>query len=316
MKRGFYAALLVLAAPALGAAEADPLVAIDACIPRLDTQLDIGFERIAARCPDLAPALEQGGWAEWLPKGWKEPGNDLSAGSLAELRATAQRELATRPSARTLHVERLSGILMDLGATGQQRSGVWVRFKQWLRSLFQRRDEETNPGWFGRMLERVGVSDAAIQLITYITLGGVIALAGFIVFNELRAAGVLARGRARRAGEADDGAANVRARPTLHDVERAALIERPRLLLEMIAAKLTDLRRLPPASAFTVRELTRAAQLREEPDRSRLAELALTAERARFGEGDVEPSVVHQAMVHGRALLTSLDSPEPATASS
>ena len=83
-------------------------------------QLDVGYERIAARCPDLAPALEQSGWAEWLPQGWKESRNDLSAGSLAELRAAVQRELAPRPAAHTLHVERLKAILADLGTTGQR----------------------------------------------------------------------------------------------------------------------------------------------------------------------------------------------------
>jgi hypothetical protein len=309
MKRCIYAALLVFAAP-LGATEADPLAELSACIARLDTQLDVGYERIAARCPDLTLALERSGWAAWLPRGWKEPGNDLSAGSLSELRVIVQRELAPRPLARTPRVERLSGILTDLGSNGQQGSSVWARFKQWLRSLFQRGGEERDDGWFGHMLERMGVSDAAIQLITYIALGGIVALGGFIVFNELRAAGVLGRRGSGRHEGAGAGAAGSRSRPTLRDVEQAALAERPRLLLEMIAAKLTDLKRLPPAGAFTVRELTRAAHLREESDRARLSELALAAERARFAEGDIERSVVDTAVAHGRALLTSLDSTE------
>jgi hypothetical protein len=38
-----------------------------------------------------------------------------------------------------------------------------------------------------------------------------------------------------------------------------------------------------------------------------LSELALTAERARFAAGSVEPAVVDTAVAHGRALLTSLD---------
>src|SRR5262249_22447661 len=59
---------------------------IDACVARLDPQLDIGYDRIAARCPDLMRQLETGAWAPWLPRGWKEPGNDLSVGSLKEFR--------------------------------------------------------------------------------------------------------------------------------------------------------------------------------------------------------------------------------------
>ena len=49
------------------------------------------------------------------------------------------------------------------------------------------------------MVARVGVSDAVIEIITYIALGAVVALAGFIVFNELRppACWRAARGNAR-----------------------------------------------------------------------------------------------------------------------
>jgi len=306
-----FLAALVMAAPLAQAAAAqpDPLAAIDACISRLDPQLDVGYERIAARCPGLTGALEQSGWAPWLPRGWKEPRNDLSAGSLAELRATVRRELAPRAGAHTLEVQRLKGVLAAAGDASQQRSGVWTRFKQWLRSLFERPDEPSDAGGFSRLLDELGVSGAVIEIITYVLLGAMVALAGLIVYNELRAAGLL-RGRARGSGAEEATVGKERRRPTLHDVEQAELPERPRLLLEVIAGKLTDLKRLPPAGAFTVREITRTAQLREEPDRSRLADLALTAERARFAAGAIEPAVVDNAVAGGRALLTSLDSPE------
>jgi hypothetical protein len=313
MKWPLFAALLALAAPLApaGAAQTDPLAAIDGCIARLDPQVDVGYERIAARCPDLTGALEQSGWAGWLPRGWKEPRNDLSAGSLAELRATVQRELVPRTARRALEVQRLKAVLAELGDASQERSSVWSRFKQWLRSLFARRNEESDVGGFSRLLDQLGVSDAIIEIITYVLLGGVVALAGLIVYNELHAAGVL-RGRERGVAGDEAHVGKAGRRPTLGDVERADLRERPRLLLELIAAKLTDLKRLPPAGAFTVREITRAAQLREEPDRARLAELALTAERARFAAGSIEPAVVANAVAHGRALLTTLDSPQAA----
>src|SRR5579859_7001502 len=48
---------------------------IDGCLGRLDPELDIGYDRIAARCPELVKQLEQGDWAPWLPGGWKDPGN-------------------------------------------------------------------------------------------------------------------------------------------------------------------------------------------------------------------------------------------------
>jgi hypothetical protein len=69
MRWRILAALAMLAVPVASpeAAETDALRAIDACIARLDAQIDVGYERIARRCPDLAPTLEQSGFAAWLP---------------------------------------------------------------------------------------------------------------------------------------------------------------------------------------------------------------------------------------------------------
>ena len=312
MKMRILAALLLLAAPAAPhAAEApDPVAVITACIAKLDAQLDVGYERIARRCPDLAPALERSGWAAWLPQGWKESRNDLSAGSLQELQALVTRELATRATTPAPRVERLKEILTDLGATGQERSGAWTRFKKWVRSLFERAGQQNREGWLSRLVSRVGVSDTVISLITYVALGLVVALAGFIVFNELRLAGVLGRKRADGDDEGDGDGTGMRARLTWGDIERAALIDRPRLLLELIAAKLTDLGRLPPAGAFTARELARAADLNQPADRERLNELAVTAERARYAADGVSPAVAEAAVGNARELLARLDSPD------
>jgi hypothetical protein len=84
--------------------------AIEACTQRLDPQVDIGYDRISARCPDLARTLERSELEQWLPAGWKEARNNLSAGSLRELRAVVERELETRPGARTPRVVRAGSI--------------------------------------------------------------------------------------------------------------------------------------------------------------------------------------------------------------
>jgi hypothetical protein len=310
MRLRHLAALLMLAAPAASLGAAEPLDAIgviDACVARLDAQIDVGYDRIVRRCPDLAPALEQSGWAAWLPQGWKESRNDLSAGSLRELRDVVARELAPQPVVRRPRVETLKEILSDLGSTGQQRSGAWYRFKTWVRSLFERAGQQNDSSWLSRLVSRVGVSDAVIELITYIALGLVVALAGFIVLNELRLAGVLKRRNGGNAAD-DESLALGRSRLTWGDVERAPLADQPRLLLELIAAKLTDLKRLPPAGAFTVREIVRAADLNQAGDRERLNELALTSERVRFAEAGVSPAVVQTAVGHARELLARLES--------
>lgn len=309
MRCRLLSALLILWAPALAmsATESDAIAAIDACVDRLDAQIDVGYDRIAQRCPELAPALEQSGWAMWLPRGWKESRNDLSAGSLMELRKVVARELASRSTARAPSVDALKEILTGLGSATQERSGLWARFKKWLRSMFERTDQQNDAGWLSRLVSRVGVSDTVLEIITYIALGLVVALAAFIVANELRLAGVLKRTSGANAGAGESGVPSDRPRLAWSDVERAPLADQPRLVLELIAAKLTDLKRLPPAGAFTVRELVRAADLEQSDDRQRLNDIALTSERVRYADADVPPALVESAVGNGRELLAKLD---------
>lgn len=313
MKRQLLAIVLLLAAPfaTLHADETDALSSIDACIATLDPQLDIGYDRIAARCPDLAPTLERTGWAAWLPRGWKETRNDLSAGSLAELRGLVARELATRPAERTPRVDHLRGVLTDLGNAGRARSGLWARLKQWIRSFFDKRAQHQRGSWLDEMAARVGVTQSVIEIISYIALGLAVVLAGLVVCNELRLAGVLQRREEqRRPNDVLVGAAP-RMAASWSDVERAALAEQPRLLLELIATKLTSLRRLPHWDGLTVREIVRKADLRQPRDREQLNDLALTAERARYAEEGLPTAAVQKAVGQGRELLQRLEAQPP-----
>jgi len=327
------AALLVFIAPLQAAAQGDVAAAgthsqaaaledayaaarsaIDTCTPRLDPQVDVGYERIAARCPDLARALEQSGIAQWLPRGWKESRNNLSAGSLAELRAVVEREMATRVVARAPRVERLDDVLGSLGDKRMQGGGTWSRFKKWLRDLMERRDRPEGENWFEHMVSRVGISDALVEVITYVALGAMVVLACIVVFNELNAAGLLRRRSRGGAGESEAEVPAGRAPPGMGEIEHAPLTERPRMLLELICARLTALRRLPPASALTVRELTRSVELQSALDQERLADLARTAERARYAESGVPAAALESAFEQGRELLKSVETlraPEP-----
>ena len=271
---------------------------VDACVARLDPQLDIGYDRIAARCPDLMRRLESGAWAAWMPRGWKEPGNDLSAGSLKEFRALVDRESGARDSTsvEAPDVRSLKPILTAL-AGGRSETG-WTRFKSWLRSILERREQPTDGSWFARMVSHVGVSQSVIRLITYTALAGVVAMAGTIVANELRTAGLFSKRRGGERKRREQGT-NRAVGLSWSAIEQAPIRERPRLLLDAIVRRLNDRGRLPPAGALTVRELTRAARLPEAEDRSRLAELALAAEWVRYSDSQVQfagaPSAAAQA---------------------
>src|ERR1700744_3778047 len=105
-------------------AEAQALPEVNQCVARLDPAVDVGYERIAARCPELARALEQGEWAAWLPRGWNESGNDLSAGSLTELREVVRRESAVAPHGRSPEVQHLRSVVDAMGV-GVASEGAW-----------------------------------------------------------------------------------------------------------------------------------------------------------------------------------------------
>jgi hypothetical protein len=280
---------------------------IDACVARLDPQLDIGYDRIAARCPELMKQLETGAWAPWLPRGWKEAGNDLSAGSLKEFRELVDRESRIREinPAAAPNVHSLQPILTALA--GSRTETGWSRFKSWLRSVLEHREQPTDEGWFNQMVSHVGISQSVIRLITYAALGAVVVLAGVIVLNELRTAGLFGK----RAGFGRKRSAQS-ARSALgigwSDIERAPLRDRPRMLLELIVRRLSDRGALPPSGALTVRELTRAVQLPEADDRSRLAEVALAAERVRYSNAELQPVPLDGSIARGRELLERVES--------
>lgn len=311
--RGLLAALVMLPAMSFAAAPGgiapDALAAIDACIPKLDPTWDIGFERIAARCPDLARHLERSGWAAWLPRGWKEARNDLSAGSLAELRTLVARELEAQSSAGPQpNVAHLNEVLLELGPAARQNGSLWQQFRAWLRMVVERNRKADSSTWLDRLIQRTGRSQTVVELLTYGSLALVVLLAAGIIFNELRSAGVLRARRRKLRNLSVDGAAHGEAR-SWSDVEHAPLAEKPRLLLELVVARLMDAQRLPPAGALTVGELTRTVKLDEPADRQRLVELARTAEYARFAAAALPPQAVDAAVKQGKELLEHIGEP-------
>ena len=300
---------LLLAAALLPCAQArDALQAIDDCVARLDSELDVGYARVAARCPELTPALGESSFAAWLPADWKRPDNQRSAAGLSELRAQLARESArvsaARPPPRT---ERVAKVLAAV-THGAEAGSVswWQRFKDWLRRILATRSQPDSGG-LRRWLAGIELSTTTTQLITWAALAVVVAFAAGIVINELRVAGVL---RARTTRPRPGGGEFSRGGPaaTLEQLESAAPERQPALLLELIAVRLAVLRRLPPARALTARELERVARLPEESARARLVELVTVCERVRFSDAPVSAASLVAAVRGGRALLGTLTS--------
>ena len=280
------------------------LRALEECIHRLDPRLDLGYPRIAERCPELTPALASSPWAPWLPRDWARPGNELSADSLIELRTLLTRP-APVPRSPAPRVARVSAVLAALVTADTPRGGWWTRLKQWLRELFTPRPPKADDGWLRRLFGDAGPSQTVLEVIAWSALAVIVALAAAIVANELRVAGLLKRRASRRvhvAGEADPS------RPlSLSEVEEATPQQQPRLLLEVIVARLRSQERLPPARALTLHELARVARLPQPDDGARFAALMAACEQIRFAGHEPPPAMLAAALTRGRELLGSLD---------
>jgi hypothetical protein len=301
-------ALLLLCATVPCAQAHDPLAALDACIARLDASVDVGYARIAARCPELTPALTQSPFAPWLPADWNRPDNQLSAAGLSELHTLLVHAAGGAPAARRLPATtRVAAVLAALPRTDSGGGSWWLRFKDWLhRSLTPRPRGEDS--WLQGLLARLDLSTHTWQLMAWVTLAVAVVLAAGIVINELRAAGLLGRRAARVRAPQMSGAADA---ATLEQIDRAAPQQQPGLLLELIAARLAELGRLPPARALTARELGQRAHLPDESARTHLAELVSVCERVRFSAERVAVPRLTQALHSGRLLLAVLDAPLP-----
>jgi hypothetical protein len=279
--------------------------AIEACRQSADPELDIGYARIAARCPRLVRILESSEWRAWLPPTWREAGNDLSIGGLEELAVLIDREQARTHTGRRPGTGALREIISGLDASRAERAGFWGRFRSWLEDTFMQPAEEDSGDWLQRLLGREPLSERVIASITYAALGLVVALAALIVANELRAAGLFRR-RPRAQSQSLPAVAAEPGSLTWREIERAPQAERPGLLLQLVIERLGSTGRLPAATTLTVGELEQRAALPDPQDRARLGELARTAERARFGANPAPPAVVERALESGRTLLGNI----------
>jgi hypothetical protein len=282
----------------------EALQAIDACVQRLNPDADTGYDRIAARCPNLARRLDESGLSVWLPREWQRPRNDLSVGGLRELRGLLERELTPNPRrVNMLSVERVPAVLASLERADPERSGWWARTRTWLRGLFETPTTDSEEGWLDRMIGQSGLSQAVIELVSYVALLFVVLLAVAIVANELRVGGLLGGLRRRLAILSDLPADSRQVVLSWEDVQRATPSQRPGLLLELLAARLCEAGGLRSSQGLTARELMRTAQFTGEEDRGLLALLVETAERARFSNTEVSEEALARAVEGGRLLL-------------
>jgi len=296
-------ALLVFLAATPAAGARDALEVIDGCVARLDPELDVGFDKIAARCPELAPSLARSPWSAWLPLDWDRADDGLSADGLRALRALIVAESRRTAGAHAPDTGHVAAVLASVAPPAQRHDSPWQRFRAWLRQALTVRSGTAERSWLGRLLEALGRQDP--WMLIAVGALALVALVGLaLMLSALRGAGAL---RWRRAGAARAGVSETSVGTAARQrIASAAPPEQPRLLLELIAARLAELERLPPARALTVQELVRAAQLGP-ADRARLAALSAACERLTFSGRRLAAHELRAALEHGGELLDGLE---------
>jgi hypothetical protein len=307
MRRLGLCALLMLCAGVAPAAEDPALVILDACRARLDARVDVGLARIGKRCPELLPALRKAPWRNLLPLDMQDGGagdrrDDISADSLRELAQLVRESNATNASRAAPDVARLEAVLAGLGEKGQEGASRWERFKRWLKEKMQRERKEGEDSWLEKLGQEFETSEGVARVITYTGYALVGLLVLFVIWSELRAAGLFG---GRRAADARAAAGAWRRRLQLTDVMQAPLAERPGLMLKLLGEALTRAQRLPAADGLTASALVRQATL-EDSERGELDQVARTAEAVRYAPASPADEKLEGAVTAARSLLEKL----------
>jgi hypothetical protein len=284
------------------AADDAALRVVEACRARLDPRADIGIERIQKKCPELLPALASAPWRNLLPQSLRERREEITAGSLRTLEdlirnagaATAQREAPGR--------EILTPVLAGLGEKGQEGATRWERFKRWLKEKVEKRKDDDDASALEKWSRQFKTSEGIARAVTYMGYAMVGVLVCFVIWSELRAAGLF--GGTRRARGRSDPAAQWRRRLMLADVAAAPLADRPGMLLRLLGEALTRADRLPAAEGLTAGAIVRRASLDSEDEREELARVAVTADAVRYGSTKPPDESLEGAVVSARTLLT------------
>jgi Domain of unknown function (DUF4129) len=291
------------AAPASGApAEASPAETLRACAGKLERAAR-GLDALAARCPDLKPALATLGYSETLPSGWE---SGLTPGQLEDLAALASRYRGEPPSSAP-DVGAVRGIVAGLAKENASAPKSWWEVvRDWMRSLFAGNDKH-DLSWIERLISGLSSAAGVVTVLTYVLVALVIGAAFAYLVIEMRSSGLFARAPSSR--KAADGERLAGEEPAQEQLARVPVFDQPALLLVLLVRRLKRAGRLSAERHLTHRELTRAAALDDPGQRGRLGRLTQVAEELLYGARPPSVELVRQAIEEGRELLRELDGP-------
>ncbi len=294
MRPGLLLCLLVLLPPVAGAASPREVVRLCA---REAVDGTKGLQALENACPALGSALDELGITPLLSKATRE---NMTPAMLADAA-----DLASAHVARGIpDVQNLRPILSAL-ATQTVDRGWWARFLDWLRSHLGSQAPAHAPEWLTRLLSAINFNQDTLLVVIYGLIVVVIGAAGWIIYRELQAAGVLQR-RAGRAARADGSAASADAAPmTLGDLARLPAGERIGALFRLVVEAL-EAPGDSGARARTHRQWRDTLRLPDPESARRFSALAGVAEEQLYAPTPVPAARLEAAIADGVALYGSL----------
>lgn len=272
----------------------------------VDTTPEVeGLPALNARCPGLDAALNELTLTDNLTEDLR---GRLNRDGLLDLEAMARR-YHDNPTDHGPGVSALAGILKDMAAEQRHASkSWWDAVKEWLRSWLDGSRDKDSDSWLSQLLKSLKPSELALSVLLYALLSLVVISAVAVVFNELRAAGLLTRG-GRTIGRAPKVAfvsAEGNAVLSIADLEEAALRDRPAILLKLLVARLLASQRLKTERSLTHRELSRHGEFASSQQRESFAAVATLAEQLLYGSALHVPEQITRVVAEGHALLQQI----------
>jgi hypothetical protein len=256
---------------------------------------------LADLCHDVHATIAASDLAPFLPEDW--------ANRATPDRVRQWRELLEPPvvvAGRRPDPAAVAGILAGIETEQQVRERtLWQRFRDWLKQLLDRRVSASESSWIGEWLREHAPSERAVRWITA-GLGLLLVAALFwIVYVELRAAGLLRRpGSLRAARERGARAAELERRgPTLADATDEQL---PGLLIALLLEQLRRLGWMQDRQSMTHRELARAAHFEAAGDGETFQALVTASERLRYAATAPAATTLRGIVDQARRLLESM----------
>ena len=301
----------LFAAPPL-AGPVSTIQILDDCLARLapeatpGTKAPSGIGELRLICPDLEHAVVDSGLSDQLPEHWQER---INRSAIADLSWQLHRYQSRSPSAAP-RVPTLYQVAHTLNQP-QPRHGWWQDFKDWLRQLLLTRTSAA-PSFLNRWWSQLSPSQLLMRSMLYGLLGAIIVMALWIVRRELQVAraGAGAAKRALQRASRLPSAAAEKA-PTVADIDRAPLAERPAVLLRLLVQALLQSGRLRGERSLTHRELGVRGTFDDPEQQLRFVRISLLAERLLYGASLAAVSAtaqpqIDQALTDGRQLYAQL----------